>query len=308
MIEAAAVRPGLPRVSVVIPTYNRAADLKRCLESLCAQTFREFEVLVCDDGSTDNSASIVEQFNARLDVSYHWRQNFGGPARPRNLGLSLARGPYVAFLDSDDWWAPTKLERSVSRLDAGADFVFHDLWIVRSAGQTSFRHRAQTRPLQAPAYEDLLTNGNAICNSSAVVRRELMLAIKGFSEDPALVAWEDYDAWLRVAKLTERFERLKDPLGYYWVGGSNISSPKRLVANLDRFKQMYGSLGGDTPEALLPSWYHYNLGVAHYQLGNYSKAGPHLQRAIRGRLSFLRRSKALYLALLSSLRPVPSAG
>jgi hypothetical protein len=173
---------------------------------------------------------------------------------------------------------------------------------VESIRQKSFSRRAKTRTLSKPAYLDLMVNGNAICNSSAVVRRGLMLEINGFSEDPTLIAWEDYDAWMRLAKLTDNFERIETPLGYYWAGGANISSPKRLVANLDRFKQMYGSQGATTPEELLPAWYHYSLGIAHYQLGSYSKAGLYLRRAIRGRLPVVRRAKALYLALRSSLQ------
>lgn len=83
-----------PRVSVIIPTYNRAADLKRCLDSLTYQTYKDFEVLVCDDGSTDNSEQVIKAFSDQLNITYFWRENFGGPARPRNLGLQYATGNF----------------------------------------------------------------------------------------------------------------------------------------------------------------------------------------------------------------------
>src|SRR5690242_1512065 len=86
-----------PRVSVVIPTYNRAREMRRCLDSLVSQSFRDFEVLVCDDGSTDETATVAAAFETRLQLAYHWAENFGGPARPRNIGLHRARGIYVAF-------------------------------------------------------------------------------------------------------------------------------------------------------------------------------------------------------------------
>src|SRR3954464_10946901 len=110
-----------PRVSVVIPTYNRSHALRRCLDSVAKQTFRDFEVIVCDDGSTDDTAEVVREYESVLDLTYSYGENFGGPARPRNRGIGLARAPYIAFLDSDDWWAPRKLELSVRYLDEGAD-------------------------------------------------------------------------------------------------------------------------------------------------------------------------------------------
>ena len=94
------------------PTYNRASELRRCLNSLVIQSFQEFEVLVCDDGSTDNSSRVANSFSDILDVHYHYESNFGGPARPRNVGIKLARSPYIAFLDSDDWWTKDKLAHS----------------------------------------------------------------------------------------------------------------------------------------------------------------------------------------------------
>ena len=94
-----------PLVSIIIPTYNRAEDLKRALKSVFDQTFRDYEVLVMDDGSIDNTREVVEKIkDARL--RYERDENFGGPAVPRNRGLRLALGKYIAFLDSDDWWHP----------------------------------------------------------------------------------------------------------------------------------------------------------------------------------------------------------
>src|SRR5262245_8218338 len=160
-----------PRVSVVIPTYNRARDLRRCLDSLVAQSFRDFEVLVCDDGSTDDTATVAAAFEARLDLTYHWAENFGGPARPRNTGLNRARGAYVAFLDSDDWWAPRKLQMSVLRLDAGADVVYHDLREARSTGRRLYWRRSRVGGLGAPVFRDFLVIGIGLTTSRCVLRR-----------------------------------------------------------------------------------------------------------------------------------------
>jgi len=291
-----------PRVSVIVPTYNRAADVRRCLEALVAQTYREFEVLVCDDGSTDDTGRVVESFTSKLDVSYYWAENFGGPARSRNNGVRQARAEYVAFLDSDDWWAPRKLERSVRALDAGADVVYHDMFIVSSPAQKRFWRRSRTRALRSPAYDDLMTKGNGLATSSVVMRRELLLKIGGFSEERGLIAWEDFDAWLRIARHTEKFERLAETLGYYWSGGGNISTPRRLIDNLAHFKKKYGAEAAASRRARMPAWYHYLLGRAHYTLGAHHEVPGEMRQALLAGLPGSLKAKAAYFATMSSLR------
>jgi glycosyltransferase involved in cell wall biosynthesis len=288
-----------PRVSVVVPTFNRARDVARCLESLAAQTYRDFEVLVCDDGSKDNTREVVEGFKDRLDVSYHWAENWGGPARPRNTGIGLARGEFIAFLDSDDWWAPEKLARSVQALDAGADLVYHPLYIVDFAGQANFRKRLRCLPLEAPAFESLLRSGNMIPNSSVVVRTGLMREVGAISEDRALIAGEDYEAWLRVARRTDRFAWLDDCLGFYWMGGGHISSGRRTLSNLSRLDELYFS--GE--RRAQPGWFHYMLGLSHYELGSFREARGHLWRAV-GRVSPAQSAKAAVTWLLACARLV----
>jgi glycosyltransferase involved in cell wall biosynthesis len=290
-----------PRVSVVIPTYNRARELGRCLDSLVAQSYRDFEVLVCDDGSTDETATVAAAFDTRLELTYHWAENFGGPARPRNIGLNRARGIYVAFLDSDDWWAPRKLEMSVPRLDAGSDVVYHDLREARSTRQRLYWRRSRVRRLNAPVFQDLLLNGNALNMSSIVMRRDLLLRAGGFSEHPELIAWEDYDAWLQVAKLTDRFERLDEPLGYYWAGGGNISTPQRLIDNLRSFKELYIEGDRGLLPGIRPPWFDYTLGLSYYRLGHHANVAGHMRRALAGGLPAAQRAKAVVLAAVSML-------
>lgn len=226
-----------PKVTVVIPNYNRANDLQRCLSSLVEQTFCEFEVMVCDDGSTDNSAEVAAGFSDRLDIVFETADNFGGPARPRNSGISRARAPYVAFLDSDDWWAPEKLAKSIRVLEAGADVVYHDLYIVRSQSQREFKEKLNSSPPMMPMFQALLCSGMSIPNSSVVVRKCLLDQIGGISEKRELISVEDYDTWIRLAHITERFVRVDGCYGYYWVGGGNISaaSPKQQA----RIKSLY---------------------------------------------------------------------
>lgn len=222
-----------PLVSIVVPTYNRALELRRCLRSLTEQTYRSFEVLVCDDGSTDETQEVVAEFKPYLDLAFIRCPRFGGPARPRNIGISIAKGSIVAFLDSDDTWLPLKLELSVEAIQNGSNFVYHDMYArTVVSGESSFRI-IRTRRLKPNPFSDLFFHGNAVICSSVVVERDWLIAAGQFSELKELIAIEDYELWLRVAKLNCRFIRLKKCLGTYSTDTANsISNPQRLLINL----------------------------------------------------------------------------
>ena len=222
-----------PQVSIIIPTYNRAEDLKRALQSVFDQTFTDWEVLVVDNHSIDNTDSLIESFNdpkIRL-LKIH---NEGVIAASRNLGLKHALGEYVAFLDSDDWWRPQKLEVSIKYLERGADVVYHRLFRVKNSNQRIFWRVVPARNIKSPVFVDLIVNCNAIPNSSVVVRKQILDEIQGFAEDRELIAAEDYDAWLRVAKISEKFQKIPETLGFYWAGGGNITNLSRTLNLLKR--------------------------------------------------------------------------
>jgi glycosyltransferase involved in cell wall biosynthesis len=234
--------------------------------------------------------------------------NHGVVAVSRNWGVLSASGHYVAFLDSDDWWAPHKLELCVRALEAGADIVYHDLYLARSPVSAWRLRRALTRQVETPAFTYLLERGNVITNSSVVVRRACLGELGGLSEDPELASWEDFDCWLRLARLTERFKRLPQVLGWYWVGGGNTSSPGRTLRNLGRMRTLYL---GNAPEAALPGWYHYGMGRALFHLGSYQQSWRHMKLALRARLFPDTRAKALMTlgaCLLRSRLHVSRAG
>jgi glycosyltransferase involved in cell wall biosynthesis len=280
------------RVSVIIPTYNRAADLHRALTSVCRQSWRHWEALVVDNHSSDDTAGVIARL-AEPRIRMLPVHNNGVVAVSRNLGVAHASGDYVAFLDSDDWWSTDKLERSVEALGRGADIVYHDLYLARSPGERWRWRRAMTRQVTAPALRYLLECGNVLTNSSVVLRRRLLLDIGGLSEDPQLASWEDYDCWLRLAGLTERFTRLPQVLGWYWVGGGNTSSPQRTLRNLARIREIYFPEHAADEAAQLPGWYHYGMGRALFHLGDYPRSWLHMQRAMRAELFPNVRAKAL---------------
>lgn len=219
-------------VSVIIPTYNRAEDLDRCLKSLQGQTYKNFEVLVCDDGSTDNTKEIVEKYDPLLVIQYIKDENFGGPARPRNSGIKKAKGNAIAFLDSDDWWYPNKLEVSLKYLEK-YDLVYHNLDKYYSVNKLN--GKVYGRELYGDISKNLLIKGNGIPNSSVVIRKEIVEEIGFISEDKNLIAVEDSDYWLRATFVTSKFKFIDQSLGAYWIGANISVSEKQIVREKSLF-------------------------------------------------------------------------
>ncbi|WP_157962693.1 glycosyltransferase family 2 protein [Chitinophaga deserti] len=223
------------KFTVIIPTYNRADKLKNCLKSLENQTFKDFEVVVADDGSTDHTKAITESFmNSRLNLRYIYNNNWGGPAFPRNKGIEAATGEWLCFLDADDWWYPAKLAVVAAHCNDTTDFVYHDFDIYVNGKKNGKQHTGRT--LKTPVFEDLFINDNCIVNSGACVRTSLIRQCGGFSEDREMIAVEDYDLWLRCAKQTNRFKYVSQILGGYDESGvDNITAQdNRQIKRIDR--------------------------------------------------------------------------
>lgn len=208
----------LPTISVVIPTWNRAGTIEAAVRSALAQTVSPLEVLVCDDGSTDDSEARVRAIG---DPRICWLPGTRGgrPAIPRNRGIAAARGEWLAFLDSDDVWLPEKLERQIAMAKIlGVRAVCCDAWRVKPNGGD-----IATRLLgggdRVLAWGDLLRANRVIC-SSAVIHRSALVGSDGFPEEPELKALEDYALWLRVAVRTN-FAYLSRPMLNYLDDAEN---------------------------------------------------------------------------------------
>jgi glycosyltransferase involved in cell wall biosynthesis len=192
------------KISVVIPAYNAAAFLPRCLKSAFAQTLKPEEVIVVDDGSSDNTATLAAELGATV-VS---RPN-GGLSAARNTGIQNASHDWIALLDADDMWEPEKLERQATRIRPDTTLVYTGIRIFDDSGV-----REDRLAIDPVAAKKVLRFRNPITPSTVLVRREAAISVGGFRED--VRACEDWDMWFRLQR-TGQFEYVPDALTDYYV-------------------------------------------------------------------------------------------
>jgi glycosyltransferase involved in cell wall biosynthesis len=204
-----------PLVSVVIPTFNRAPLVVKAVESVFAQTHKDYEVVVVDDGSTDNTREVLEPHRQRL--RYVYQANRGASAA-QNAGIDFAEGEWISILADDDEWHPTKLERQFEALDAlgeGFDACFTNCHIIGNPDiqQTAFELVGLAMDPSFGVLDDpvrhMLARDAVICVQSLLVRKSLVKELGGFDE--AMVVAEDTDFLLRLA-LKTKFCFVSEPL------------------------------------------------------------------------------------------------
>lgn len=204
-------------VTVIIPTYNSAQYLSAAVESVLQQTFKDFELLIIDDGSKDNTSELAKTFSDK--VRYIYQEN-AGVSEARNHGIKVSKGKYVAFLDADDTWLPTKLEKQIDALRNNSEykFCFSDFVGVNQNLQPIEMKRGR---LVDSAIKDLLLRGNVVGSICTVLcERELFDKVGGF--DPKLSQCADWDMWIRIATLTD-FLFIDEQLVTYRQHDSNMS-------------------------------------------------------------------------------------
>lgn len=231
-------RPDATTVSVVIPAYNAAEWISEAIESALAQTCPPIEIIVVDDGSTDDTALTAGRFAAPVRVL---RKPNGGPASARNFGIAEASGEWIALLDADDRWVPAKLEKQLSL--AGPDVALI---------HTGLENEEEEHDAPDTLTFDDLWQANCIGNSSVLVRRDAVIALGGFDEDPRLKSVEDYHFWLRLAFSGARIVFCREPLTFYRRGaGLSSNTVKFLEASLYNIENVGGRLG--LPEQMVRS-------------------------------------------------------
>lgn len=193
-----------PAVSVVLPTYNRLRFLRPAIESVYGQTFTDWELIIADDGSELETRRYLQSLTDRAHVVVVWLPHTGRPSIVRNAALHRARGQYVAFLDSDDIWVPTKLERQIEILHARSTCRWSYtafLGVDACGNPLPDESRRRWVPYEGDIFDQIATTRASIRTPSVVATRQLIAEAGGFDE--SMASAEDYDLWLRLALLSE---------------------------------------------------------------------------------------------------------
>lgn len=208
-----------PLISIVIPTYNHARFLRGALDSVVAQTYGQWEAIVVNNFSEDDTVEIVASYQDPRIRCVNFA-NHGVIAASRNHGIAQTSGPYIAFLDSDDIWYPQKLENCMQRMQQGFDLVCHaETWVGPGDQTRDVFYGPESRA----SYSELLYEGNCISTSAVVVKREFIEQVAGFSEAPDFITAEDYELWLKLARVGARIGFVREILGEYLIHGGNQS-------------------------------------------------------------------------------------
>ncbi len=242
------VKTSLPKVSVVIPAYNVTAYIAATLDSALAQTFRDLEVIVVNDGSPD-SAELEKVLAPYFAQIVYLKQQNKGAAAARNAAIEAARGEILAFLDGDDIWLPNYLAEQVKFLqESGSDMIYCDAYLFGDEKKyATYMERSPSRGKVTT--ESLLDGACNVITSGTVVFREKVLAAGGFDEAaPARI--EDFDLWFRLLKNGAKVDYQKKVLLKYRVRpegltGSSIDRAERTLTALNEIKRKHELTAGE---------------------------------------------------------------
>lgn len=272
-----------PFLSVVIPVFNRPADLARALKSLVAQTESNFEVIIVDDGSTEDVKSVANDYVGRLNLKFIRIENSGGPARPRNIGIQASQAAWISLLDSDDWWCPTRIAEvySVIKKNPEFDVFYHKLKIVSDNRYVKWwSTKTLGHKITGDPFIHLLTFGNALPNSSVVIRKSCFEIFGGINESPEFVSVEDFDYWLMLAKNNRKFKFLDQELGFYWWSTGGISAhAERSVARNQLVVEKYLADLDKKDQQRAKSKFYYFAGSVLYSAEKLTEALTYFERA-----------------------------
>jgi len=219
-----------PTVSVIIPTYQRPHWVKEAIESVLAQNYKDYEIIVVNDGSTDNTAEVLNQFQDTIKIITHKRNK--GQAAARNTAIASSQGRYIAFIDDDDIWLPSKLEKTITLLEANQKIglIYSDMFFFNEK-EVFPEPQSKKQPLHLACVRWMLfLFGNIVpMPCTVVVRRESLDQVGLFDETVNFC--DDYDLWLRISEKWLLYY-LDEPLAMYRLSETNASKDKERITRM----------------------------------------------------------------------------
>lgn len=215
----------MAKVSIIIPAYNAEPYIQEAIESALSQTYKDIELIVVDDGSTDRTFEIVKKFGSKVKYARH--NEIKGPSAARNTGIIETKGEYIAFLDADDVWMPAKIEDQIRLFETSEDLalVYSNCYKINRLGEQIGIFPDPVELHRGSVFEKLLLD-NFITTSSVIVKREVLNEIGLFDEN--FLASQDYDLYIKIAE-RHKIDFIDSPLVKYRVHPDGISSRKRRL-------------------------------------------------------------------------------
>ena len=266
----------MTKVSVIIPTYNRAELLPLAVKSVLEQTFQDFEIIIVDDASTDNTEEIVNSLSDKR-IKYILHETNKGESWTRNTGLKNGKGEYIAWLDDDDEWLSDKLQRQVAILDHSSKEVggvyTGQVNIDGTTGRVLSTRLASKR---GNLFTELLSGGCYIAPSSLMLRTSCIEKVGWF--DKSIIFGPDTDMWVRIAKEFQ-FECIEEPLTKYRIHEKRLSTNfDRLIEGRGKFLEKYDQWYKKHPKSFSKACL--ETGILHCLNGNPAEGRKALLRAV----------------------------
>ena len=218
-----------PFFSVVIPTYNHEVFLEKAVKSVLNQTFSDYEIIIIDNYSNDNTENLIKNLNNK-NIKFIKNHNHGIIAKSRNIGIEQSKSEWIAFLDSDDIWRQEKLKvlfNFIKKYNNYDVICNNELWVYKNNNKTKI---SRYGPYKNNFYKNLLKYGSCISTSASLVRKKYLLDNKiFFSEEKKFAPYEDYDFWMRIAKSKGKFKFLKEVLGEHLFHQESWSEKNRSI-------------------------------------------------------------------------------
>jgi len=225
--------------SIIMPIYN-CNYFENAIDSVLQQSYQNWELIIIDNNKNNDVLKVIKTKKNR-NIKYFKIKNRGIIGMSRNLGIKKSKNAWIAFIDSDDFWYKTKLNEVVRRIQKGkVDFIYHNMHTY-SEKKSIFNKKLYTyeAPNKYSRFENLIINGNDIIQSSVVLRKSILKKSGYLSEKKNLIAWEDFDLWIRISMCTDKFVLVNKCLGKYFISENKIIKHNRFIKNIKNFEKKY---------------------------------------------------------------------
>jgi len=284
----------MPKASVVIVTYNRSHLVGGAITSVLNQTFQDYEIIVVDDASTDNTGEIVRAFDDKR-ITYIRHETNKKVASARNTGVQNAKGEYIAFLDDDDEWLPQKLKKQVDLLNSSPPLVGAVYTGFRKIDRTTGKTLFQAVPVKrGNIFQDLFIENWVGTASTVLIRKECFQKVGMFDEK--MFFGEDWDMWIRIAR-EFHIDYISEPLVKYYVHDTKLSTNYGIIIKgREAYLKKYAAfLALDRKNH--SGWY-FNLGILYCFNGNVNNGRKAFLNAIKIHPFYIRYYFAVILSFL----------